>query len=144
MDTDDGYYLFVEDNCDRYYLFLATRTMVAHETAAHLCKDCPFTAAIWSTIYQEDAQAPTTHGQNFASLDAWWDHIIQGKSLSDRRRLSGRFLYVLWNAWKERNRRIFTGHRLTYIEVASFAREDIAHRSCAFAPARVTHPAEPD
>jgi hypothetical protein len=116
----------------------------SHETAAHLCKDCPFTAAIWSTIYQEDAQAPTTHGQNFASLDAWWDHIIQGKSLSDRRRLSGRFLYVLWNAWKERNRRIFTGHRLTYIEVASIAREDIAQRSRAFAPARVTPPAEPD
>jgi hypothetical protein len=29
MDTDDGYYLFVEDNGDRYYLFLATRTMIA-------------------------------------------------------------------------------------------------------------------
>lgn len=93
------------------------------------------TAAIWSTIYQEDAQAPITHGQNFASLDAWWDHIIEGKSLSDRRHLSGRFLYEQTD---------FHRPRLTYIEVASIAREYIAQRSRAFAPARVTHPAEPD
>ncbi|KAK1626619.1 hypothetical protein QYE76_000934 [Lolium multiflorum] len=116
----------------------------SHETADHMCKDCPFTAAIWTTIHQEDAQVPATHGQTFASLNAWWDYIIEGKSVSDRRRLSGRFLYVLWNAWKERNRRIFTCHCLTYIEVASIAREDIAQRNRAFTPARVTYPAEPD
>jgi hypothetical protein len=116
----------------------------AHETAAHLCKDCPFTAAIWTTIHQEDADNPATHDQTFASINAWWDAIIEGKSVSDKRRLSRRFLYVSWNAWKERNRRIFTRHRLTYIEVASIVKEDIAQRHRAFAPARVTYPAEPD
>jgi hypothetical protein len=47
-------------------------------------------------------------------------------------------------AWKEMNRRIFMGHHLTYIEVASIAKEDTAQRHRAFAPARLTYPAEPD
>jgi hypothetical protein len=38
---------------------------------------------------------------------------------------SGRLLYVIWNVWKERNRRIFQGVRLTYLEVAHIAHEDI-------------------
>jgi hypothetical protein len=42
------------------------------------------------------------------------------------------------------NMHIFTGHRLAYIEVASIAKEDIAQRHRAFAPARVTYLAEPD
>jgi hypothetical protein len=61
-----------------------------------------------------------------------------------KRRHSGRLLYVLWNAWKERNRRIFTGRRLTFLEVASLARDDIAQRDLAFAAFRQNIPAEPD
>jgi hypothetical protein len=116
----------------------------AHETTSHLCKDCPFTTAIWNTIHHDVDDNHATHGTSFMSINDWWDNIIEGKSVAIRRNLSGRFLYVIWNAWKERNRRIFTGHRLTYIEVAAIVKEDIAQRQRAFAPARVTIPAEPD
>ncbi|KAK1628300.1 hypothetical protein QYE76_002615 [Lolium multiflorum] len=51
---------------------------------------------------------------SFTSISEWWDDMIAVKPKEDKRRISGRFLYVLWNAWKERNRRIFTGLRLTY------------------------------
>jgi hypothetical protein len=34
--------------------------------------------------------------------------MIAGKLKKDQKRIIDRFLYVLWNAWKERNRRIFT------------------------------------
>jgi hypothetical protein len=61
-----------------------------------------------------------------------------------KRRFSGRLLYVLWNTWKERNLRIFTGRRLTFLEVASLARKDIMQRDHAFAAARQNIPAEPD
>jgi hypothetical protein len=37
-------------------------------------------------------------------------------------------MYVLWNAWKESNRRLFTGQGLTYIEDISIAKEDILQR----------------
>jgi hypothetical protein len=45
---------------------------------------------------------------------------------------SGRLLYVIWNVWKERNRRIFQGVRKTYMEVAHIAHEDIRQRALAF------------
>jgi hypothetical protein len=64
--------------------------------------------------------------------------------MKDQRQISGRLLYVIWNAWKERNRRIFTGQRLTYIEVASVAREDIIQRDRAFTAFAPTIPAERD
>ncbi|KAK1699535.1 hypothetical protein QYE76_016232 [Lolium multiflorum] len=116
----------------------------APETADHLCKDCPFTSAIWTRIQQDYSDEPVTHGQTFGSTSDWWDEIIAGKSMDYKRRLSGRLLYVLWNAWKERNRRIFTGRRLTFLEVASLARDDIAQRDLAFAAIRQNIPAEPD
>ena len=34
---------------------------------------------------------------------------------------SGRLIYVLWNTWKERNRRIFIDKCLTYREMAHLA-----------------------
>jgi hypothetical protein len=41
---------------------------------------------------------------SFTSISEWWDDMIAVKPKEDKRRISGRFLYVLWNAWKERNR----------------------------------------
>jgi hypothetical protein len=38
---------------------------------------------------------------------------------------SGLLLYVLWNARKERNHQIFKGCRLTFIELATIAKEGI-------------------
>jgi hypothetical protein len=116
----------------------------AMETADHLCKDCPFTSAIWTRIQQDYSVHPVQHGQTFSSTNAWWDEIIDGKFADNKCRLSGRLLYVLWNAWKERNRRIFTGRRLTFIEVASLARDDITQRELAFAVNKQTIPAKPD
>jgi hypothetical protein len=63
--------------------------------------------------------------------------------MKEQRCISGRLFYALWNAWKERNRRIFTEKRLTYIEVASIARKDILQRERAFtfyAPAILAEP----
>jgi hypothetical protein len=40
--------------------------------------------------------------------------------------------YVIWNVWKERNRRIFQGIHKTYIEVAYIAHDDIRQRALAF------------
>jgi hypothetical protein len=50
---------------------------------------------------------------------------VEGQRRSNAPLVAGCYMHVIWNAWKERNRRIFTGQRLTYIEVASITREDI-------------------
>jgi hypothetical protein len=67
----------------------------------------------------------------FATISECWDDLIRGKVKKKQQRISGRLLYVIWNAWKERNRCIFTGKRLTYIEVVALAQDDILQRERA-------------
>jgi hypothetical protein len=116
----------------------------APETATHLCKDCPFTNVIWARVQSWDNADLGPHSQSFLTTTDWWDILIMGKPMKDQRQISGRLLYVIWNAWKQRNRRIFTGQRLTYIEVASIAREGILQRDGAFTAFAPTIPAEPN
>jgi hypothetical protein len=106
----------------------------APETACHLCKDCPFTAAVWNLVHAwsldtcPQALTPGLH----ATLNDWWEAMLVGVDKRVKRSRSGRLLYVIWNVWKERNRRIFQGVRLTYLEVAHITHEDIRQRDLAF------------
>jgi hypothetical protein len=116
----------------------------ATETATHLCKDCPFTNVIWNSVKSWDDIDPGAPPHNFATISDWWDDLIMNKPKKEQRRISGRFLYVIWNAWKERNRRIFTGKQLTYIKVASIAPDEIMQRESAFTAYAPTISADPD
>jgi hypothetical protein len=87
---------------------------------------------------------PRRHPHSFDNVSEWWDGLIGGKPKKEQCRISGRILYVIWNAWKERNHRIFTGKRLTYVEVVSIARDDIQWRERAFSVYVPAIPAEPD
>jgi hypothetical protein len=43
----------------------------------------------------------------------------------DRRRFNGIVIYIMWNLWKERNRRIFENMAKTAQQVASLTKKDI-------------------
>jgi hypothetical protein len=46
----------------------------------------------------------------------------------DRKRFNGLVIYICWNLWKERNRRIFSNAQESALQVASRIKEDIARR----------------
>jgi hypothetical protein len=58
--------------------------------------------------------------------------MLVGADKKVKRSRSGRLLYVIWNVWKERNRRKFQGVRLTYLEVVHITHENIHQRAFAF------------
>jgi hypothetical protein len=106
----------------------------APETACHLCKDCPFTSMVWSTVHgwsADDCPQALSPGMH-TTVNDWWDAMLVGADKKTKRSRSGRLLYVIWNVWKERNKRIFQGVRMTYLEVAHIAHEDIRQRALAF------------
>jgi len=95
------------------------------ETVAHLCMECPFTVAVWNTIdtWSEDKLGPFIGTLN--SVDSAWCKIISNTTSANARVRSARITYIMWNVWKERNRRIFDGRRQTYLEVAFLAYEEL-------------------
>lgn len=70
----------------------------------------------------------------FPSTDAWWEGALKDIDNPQRRRCSGVFIYIMWNAWKERNRHIFNGMILAYMEVAHLTFEEIAQHDLTFRP----------
>jgi hypothetical protein len=58
--------------------------------------------------------------------------MLVGANKKAKRSRSGRLLYVIWNVWKERNRRNFQGVRFTYLEVVHITYENIRQRALAF------------
>jgi hypothetical protein len=100
--------------------------------------------AIWNRMKSWDNDGSSDIRHDYHSISEWWDALISKKANKEQKHISGRFLYVLWNAWKERNRRIFAGRRLTYLEVADITREDVLQRDRAINGFGPAIPAEPD
>lgn len=53
----------------------------APETANHLCKDCPFTIAIWNRMKTWDNDDSPDNRHVHQSITEWWDDLISGKAI---------------------------------------------------------------
>jgi hypothetical protein len=65
----------------------------------------------------------------------WWEEASKVPK-QDRKRFNGILIYIVWNLWKERNRRIFENTHMTAQQVASLVKEDIMQRRRAMNVAR--------
>jgi hypothetical protein len=104
------------------------------ETADHLCKDCPFTKDVWNTMSMWAGGQGGTQPQDHCSIDCWWNAFTSDCTRKMAKERSGRIIYVMWNVWKERNRRIFNATSLSYLEVAHLAFEELTQISGALRP----------
>ena len=105
------------------------------ETATHPCKDCPFTVAVWNQVNTWTNEGVPISGflPEPGNVSDWWDKTLNSQSKQVRKRRSGRIIYTIWSIWKERNRRVFTGQKLTHREVAALALDAINQCDLAFA-----------
>ena len=95
------------------------------ETPKHLCKDCPFTCAVWVELvnWLNLHQLPTSG--SVSSIYRWWKKcqamiVKESKSVFD-----GLIIYFWWNIWKERNRRTFRQKQKTVTEITYLIKEDV-------------------
>jgi len=58
----------------------------------------------------------------------WWEEAASKVPKQDRRQFNGIIIYIVWNLWKERNRRIFNNAQKTGQQVAYLTKEDIMQR----------------
>lgn len=102
------------------------------EDAEHLFLHCPYAIKLWDEFATDDARmvgiALLPHG-----VEQWWQKLLTGPRDAVKRDITTAG-YIVWNIWKERNRRIFQKVHLSPTSVASLAKSEVAmfgmaHRS---------------
>jgi hypothetical protein len=83
------------------------------ETSLHLCT-CPFAQVVWTQAlaWENFNVFPNAHPAQFDSIGAWWESAIRSVPSDKERHFNGLVIYIMWNIWKERNRRIFITNTL--------------------------------
>ena len=104
------------------------------ETGMHLCLTCPFAQVVWSQVSLWEGlntfqQALPT---SFNSINDWWEAVNKLVPKESRRSFNGMAIYIMWNVWKERNRRIFEQKYLSAQQVASKTKENLKEFKQAF------------
>jgi hypothetical protein len=93
------------------------------ETVDHLLCACVYTREVWSRLLFSMG-SPTDPPQHDSTLCAWWlagrEALLQGLSKS----FDSLVLLVVWNIWKERNRRVFDSKALTPTQLLHRIREE--------------------
>jgi hypothetical protein len=97
----------------------------AAETPTHLCKDCPFTKAVWSQLSTWYKLQNLPASDSTQSVCGWWKKCRSKVDKKSRPTLDGFFIYFWWNIWKERNRRTFNHESKLVEEVAYLIKEDV-------------------
>ena len=121
-----------------YVCWLTCWRLGAAPYTISFARTAPYTIAIWNSW---DGIANLRQGHNRASVG------LVGRADSGTKEHATTHEWssaLCLNAWKESKRRIFTGRRLTFVEVATLAREDIMQRGHAFAAYTQPIPAKPD
>ena len=72
-----------------------------------------------------DVQLPQQEPQCLAD---WWEDVASMIPKQERQTFNGALIYIVWNIWKEMNRRIFENEHQTAEQVAYLAKEDIVQR----------------
>ena len=114
--------------------WLPTTSLSTGKWHLHLCLDCPFAQEVWSTVaawenFGNLQQALQTQAD---TLIEWWESTLTSVQKERRREFNGMAIRIMWNLWKERNRRIFYNNYSTALQVAGRAKDDLVQYRRAF------------
>lgn len=95
------------------------------ETVQHLAIGCYFTREVWTLIcgWFDLNNLPLMH--DFDDPMRWWEASSGSTSKLDRRRVNGLIAQLLWNVWKERNRRTFQHKFLGPLQIAYLVKDEV-------------------
>jgi len=107
------------------------------ETGQHLCLLCPFAQAVWHWVLSwERLDLPQeTNPANYICISDWWETTAKMVHKNQRRDFNGLVIYIMWNLWKKRNRRIFENKLLSMQQVAERIKENLVQYRAAFSNA---------
>jgi hypothetical protein len=106
---------------------------LAPEDARHLLINCPFTKEVMCFLWSWYGLSWTASTYSSDEDPASWLCSNVTKAMpGNQKKVLGILLYVWWNAWKERNKRIFDSVQRSELQVAFAAKEEIDLCATAF------------
>jgi hypothetical protein len=95
------------------------------ETGQHLCLLCPFAKAVWIQVatWKNFTIVQSNPPDDHAGIAEWWETTASRVPTDRRRDFNGMVIYIMWNLWRERNRRIFDKIPSTAWQVAKRTKE---------------------
>jgi len=96
----------------------------APETPTHLCKDCPYTCAVWTHVVRWLDLQQILPRNSTSTVYRWWKRCQKVFSKEQKPTFDGLMMYFWWNIWKERNRRFFQQESKEVVDVTYLIKED--------------------
>ncbi|OEL15981.1 hypothetical protein BAE44_0023001, partial [Dichanthelium oligosanthes] len=97
------------------------------ETAEHLCLHCPFAQQVRELTRACSANMDLVPLPEH-TIEERWPASLRHLPKNQRRITAALLMYVAWNLWKERNRRVFEGAAHDPLHVLYLIKEEIALR----------------
>jgi hypothetical protein len=102
------------------------------ESAFHILAQCSFTRQIWVQLADWIGITLQTPQQaNYRRLKGWWHSMIQ-TGANEAKEREQKFIYTIWNIWKERCRRMYDNRAMTQIQLQSTIQLDVAQYAMAW------------
>ena len=101
------------------------------ETPTYLCKDCVFIKQVWSILKQWLGLSVLYTVPTGGSIHNYWQKCRAKIDKDQRRVFDGIMIYLWWNVWKERNRRISQNILMQPRQVAFLCKEEIEQHQLA-------------
>ena len=97
------------------------------ETAAHLCLHCCYAWEVWCLVHSW-SQGLVGIPVHDVDIQDWWNSTLQATCAENKSRAAALLIYMAWNIWNERNRRIFQGISQTPARILGLIKEEMAIR----------------
>jgi hypothetical protein len=69
-----------------------------------------------------------SHNKTPQALPKWQEEAVNKVPKQNGRQFNGILIYIVWNLWKKRNKRVFENEHKTVQQVISLTKEDIMQR----------------
>ncbi|TVU02801.1 hypothetical protein EJB05_51684, partial [Eragrostis curvula] len=94
------------------------------ETAAHMVASCSYSNHVWAALAtsMDLAQLP---GTSYRRIKRWWDDMLGPRQHQNAASRAQAIIYITWNLWKERCRRVFDNKALPADQLVTVIRQDL-------------------
>jgi hypothetical protein len=95
------------------------------ETAFHITAQCTFSTAVWTQLANWMGITSTSPQlSSFNSLKQWWTAMTT-TGIGDSKQRACKFIYTVWNLWKERCRRLYDNKAMPLAQLQAVIRLDV-------------------